>query len=78
MLCDYSFTSIEVTLFNSKEVNVDDFDNINIIEKDGTFYKWIDEDYKYPYVELSPNRLYGWARSLEWDYHLRYIEDWFK
>lgn len=72
------YISFLVTLFNLKEVNVDDVDNINIIEKDGTFYKWIDEDYKYPYVELSPNRLYGWARSLEWDYHLRYIEDWFK
>lgn len=50
----------------------------DVISLDSGFYKWIDPEYKSNNIDLSPNRIYGWANSLEWDYHLRYIEDWFK
>lgn len=73
----YGYVSFLLTLFNLKEVNVEDISE-DVISLDSGFYKWIDPEYKSNNIDLSPNRIYGWANGLEWDYHLRYIEDWFK
>lgn len=67
-----------LTLFNLKEINAEDTDGESILEADSKFYKWIDEGYTWNYIDLSPNRMLGWALGLEWDYTLPDVKNWFK
>ena len=74
----FGYVLFLLTLFNLKEVNVEGGDGNNILEADNKFYKWIDEDYTWNYIDLSPNKTLGWALDLEWNYTLPDIRNWFK